>query len=83
MATLPFRADSVTVSVGLSTSATDKPAMSSGVSSCAVCAPGTVFTGASFTAATVSVTVAVLEPIVPSLAVKVKLSVPLKFRFGV
>ena len=40
-------------------------------------------TGASFTAATVSVTVAVLEPAVPSLAVKVKLSVPLKFGFGV
>ena len=40
-------------------------------------------TGTSFTAVTVSVTVAVLEPIVPSLAVKVKLSVPLKFRFGV
>ena len=40
-------------------------------------------TGASFTGLTVRVTVAVLEPIVPSLAVKVKLSVPLKSGFGV
>ena len=66
MATLPFRTDSVTVSVGLSTSATDSPAMSSGVSSWAVCAPGTVLTGASFTGLTVMATVS-MSCAVPSL----------------
>ena len=71
------------MSVWLFMSPTDSPGMSSGLSSCAVCAPSTVFTGALFTGATVSVTVAVLEPTAPSLAVKVKLSVPLKSGFGV
>ena len=53
-----------------------------GVSSLPLALPSCA-TGASFTGLTVSVTVAVLEPTVPSLAVKVKLSVPLKFGFGV
>ena len=53
-----------------------------GVSSLPLALPSCA-TGASFTAATVSVTVAVLETIVPSLAVKVKLSGPLKLSVGV
>ena len=57
--------------------------MSSGVSSCAVCAAGTVFTGALFTAADGQPDGGGVGAIVPSFAVKVKLSVPLKFGFGV
>ena len=54
----------------------------SAVSSATVLAPPTVFTGASLTAATFTVTVAVsVTP--PELTVYVKLSAPLKFRFGV
>jgi hypothetical protein len=40
-------------------------------------------TDTSFTALTVIVTVATLEAAVPSLTLKVKLSAPLKFAFGV
>ena len=42
-----------------STSVTLTPAIDSAVSSATVCAPGTVFTGASFTAVTVSATVSI------------------------
>ena len=56
---VPLVTVSVVVSDPPSTSATDTPAIDSGVSSTTVCAPGTVFTGASFTALTVTVTVAV------------------------
>ena len=41
---------SVVVSAVLSTSATDTPAIGRVVSSLTLCAPGTVFTGGSFTA---------------------------------
>ena len=52
------------------------------LSSATVSAPS-LATGASFTAVTVMVTVAGAESAVPSLAVKVKLSLPLKLAFGV
>ena len=40
-------------------------------------------TGASFIGLTLILTVAILESIVPSLTLKVKLSSPLKFSFGI
>ena len=70
------------MSVGLSTSATDSPGMSSGVSSWAVCAPGTVLTGASFTGLTVMATVST-SCAVPSPVVTVSVSGPLKLRVPV
>ena len=47
---VPLATVSVVVSALLSTSATETPAIGSVVSSLTVCAPGTVLTGASFTA---------------------------------
>ena len=46
---VPLVTVSVVVSAGPSTSATETPAIDSAVSSLTVCAPGTVFTGPSFT----------------------------------
>ena len=56
---MPLVTDSVVVSDVPSTSATDIPAIGSAVSSLTVCAPGTVFTGASLTGLTVMATVSV------------------------
>ena len=50
---VPFATLSVVVSAVLSASATETPAIGSVVSSATLCAPGTVFTGGSFTALTV------------------------------
>ena len=56
---------------------TDTPAIGSAVSSSTVCAPGTVFTGGSFTALTVIGTVSVSLN-APSEVVTVSVSAPLK-----
>ena len=56
--------------------------MSSGVSSCALCAPGTVLTGASFTGLTVMATVS-MSCAVPSPVVTVSVSGPLKLGLPV
>lgn len=55
------------------------------VSSITVCAPGTVFTGMSFTELTVIATVSESDKGVPALSVDktVKVSEPLKLEFGV
>src|SRR5262245_66300219 len=50
---VPLKTVSVVVSALLSTSATDTPEIGRAVSSATLCAPGTVLTGASFTALTV------------------------------
>ena len=47
---MPLATDSVVVSALLSMSATETPTIGRMVSSATVCAPGTVLTGASFTA---------------------------------
>ena len=54
---VPLVTTSVVVSGPTSGSATDTPTIGSTVSSLTVCAPGTVFTGASFTGLTVMATV--------------------------
>ena len=51
---VPLVTVSVVVSAPPSTSATETPAIGRAVSSLTLCAPGTVLTGASFTAVTVS-----------------------------
>ena len=76
---VPLATVSVVVSAVLSTSATDTPAIGSVVSSLTLCAPGTVFTGGSFTALTVIGTVSVSFN-VPSEVVTVSVSAPLKLR---
>ena len=52
-------------------------------SSSTLFAPMLSSTGASFTGVIVTVTVAVFESVVPSLTLKVKVSIPLAFSFGV
>ena len=74
---VPLVTVSVVVSGKPSTSATDTPAMGSAVSSLTLCAPGTVFTGASFTGLTVMATVS-MSCAVPSPVVTVSVSEPLK-----
>ena len=69
--TVPLPTVSAVVARLPSTSVTESPLIDSAVSSLTVCAPGTVFTGASFTAATVSVTVCVALGVAPSLATTV------------
>ena len=73
---------SVVVSALLSLSATETPAIGRMVSSAALCAPGTVLTGASFTALTVIAIVSV-SVAVPSLVATVSVSAPLKLRLPV
>ena len=68
---------SVVVSALLSLSATETPAIGRTVSSATLCAPGTVLTGASFTALTVIATVSV-SVAVPSPVTTVSVSTPLK-----
>ena len=70
------------VSALLSMSATETPAIGSIVSSATLCAPGTVLTGASFTALTVIAIVSV-SVAVPSLVTTVSVSTPLKLRLPV
>ena len=66
---VPSETDSVTVSVPplASTSDTERPEIESAVSLFVLCAPGTVSTGASFTATTWIVETAVFESWPPSL----------------
>ena len=84
---MPLVTDTVVVNASPSMSATVKAVPLATLntrvpSSAIVCAPGAVETGASFTALTVTLTVAVsVTP--PEVTVYVKVSVPLKFRFGV
>ena len=56
---MPLDTESVVVSALLSMSATETPAIGRVVSSATLCAPGTVLTGASFTALTVIAIVSV------------------------
>ncbi len=66
---MPFATVSVTVRLVLSTSLTERPVMAVSTSSCKVTGPGTVLTGASLTAITLTVATAVLELAAPSLVV--------------
>ncbi len=79
---LPLDTLSVVVSVLLSMSATETPAIGNVVSSATVCAPGTVLIGASFTGLTVIAIVSV-SVAVPSLVATVSVSAPLKSRLPV
>jgi hypothetical protein len=79
---VPLVTVSVVVSAGLSASATDTPVIGSAVSSLTACAPGTVLTGASFTALTVMAIVS-MSCAVPSPVVTVSVSEPLKLRLPV
>ncbi len=63
-----------------STSLTEIPPIESNVSSFTVCAPGTVFTGPSFTEDTVIETASESVTPLPSVDRTVKVSAPLKFR---
>ena len=60
-------------------SVTEMPAIGRTVSSLTLCAPGTVLTGASFTALTV-IAIASVSVAVPSLVATVSVSAPLKLR---
>ena len=79
---VPLDTLSVVVSALLSMSATETPAIGRAVSSATLCAPGTVLTGASFTALTVIAIVSV-SVAVPSLVATVSVSAPLKLRLPV
>ena len=80
---VPFVTAKVTVTLPpASTSLIDKPLITLAVSSAVVCAPGTVFNGASLTDVTVILTVS-LSVSAPSLVVMVSVLVPLKFAVGV
>jgi hypothetical protein len=76
--TVPFVTVSCVVARLPSTSFTEIPPIESAVSSFTVCAPGTVFTGLSFTALTVIATAS--ESVAPLLSVDrtVRVSAPLK-----
>jgi hypothetical protein len=76
---VPFATLIVVPSALLSTSDTDTPAIVKVVSSLTLCAPGTVLTGASFTALTVIGTVSTSLK-VPSDEFRVSVSAPLKSR---
>ena len=80
--TVPLSTESCVVARLPSTSVTLMPPIASAVSSLTTCAPGTVLTGASFTALTVIATGSVSESGVPALSVEttVSVSAPLKFR---
>ena len=86
--TVPLLTDNCVVARFPSTSFTLTPVIDSATSSLTVCAPGTVFTSASFTAVTVTTSpwAAVVTAVaVPSLLVAVtpRLIVPLKSTTGV
>ena len=79
--TVPLPTVSAVVAKLPSTSVTESPLIDSAVSSLTVCAPGTVFTGASLTLVTLIVTVSVSATALLSVETTVSVSVPLKFRF--
>ena len=78
--TVPFVTVSCVVDRLPSTSLTLTPPIESAVSSFTVCAPGTVFTGPSFTELTVIATASESVDALPSVVGTVSVSEPLKFR---